>query len=463
MQDPEAFRLKHLPADPLWQLTDTVMPLQVFETGDSAVMRFNEQYSHLQQSSPVLDRIAGLGAKERDIEAADRAYAFNNRFSAILAIRNSILVDSMLTRLETEGTDNDDTTRKVLREATASMKLAVEHIKDQKKGLPEEYTKLNRKNKAKAMEARQYIRQIKADDKRLLAACKKYTKSADSKYGRSRSKLSDVQRRARVIASGNINKIEAGKVLKTPGSPELEVINDSVEARNARIIAMLAEIRSKEAAAKLDVLESKILLDSLAASITLEDSMLTKEAIARLNMKDSYDDEVKNWSGMFKTQKYQTTDTLMKYYFAGFDSITVKYEQLQKQYIATLNIYKSNVRSLEQYKKMAGADIALTEQYRNVVQDYASAIDSAAHCISDYGKFLQSNKEVFSGLNKLGVRQLKIVDYMEKAEKSRETLEQQTIARKKYNDLKENAQMKSNAEIAVKKLKSATTAVGKED
>jgi hypothetical protein len=339
----------------------------------------------------------------------------------------------------------------------------VEHITAQKKGLPEEYTRLNRKNKAKAMEARQYIRQIKADDKRLLAACKKYSKSADSKYGRSRSKLSDVQRRSRLIAPANLNKVEPGKVLKKPGAPELEAINDSVSARNARIDAMLADIKNREAAAKQEVMESKLLLDSLATSITLEDSMLRKEATARLNMKDSYDDEVKNWSSMFKEQKYKTTDTLMKYYFAGFDSTTAKYELLQKQYIATLNIYKSNVRSLEQYKKMAGADIELTEQYRHTVQDYAAAIDSAVHCISDYGKFLKDNKEVFAGLNKLGVRQIKIVEYMEKAEKSRETLEQQTIARKKYNDLKENEQMKNNAETAVKKLKRATSAVGKDE
>lgn len=458
MQDPEVFRLKHLPEDPQWQLTDTLMPIAVFEAGDSAVRRFNE-LSKPARTSPELDKIATLTETEKNLELADRAYAYNGRFHVAMAMRSSLMADSLVRKL------SKDTAKKnvvpTLREATANMKTSLEYVKKQKKALPEEYNKLSRKNKAKSMDAKQHIRRIRTDDKRLLAECKKHDRSAGNKYGRSRKKMADVQKRKQGLRPDGIKNIRTGKTQKKPGSPELEAIDDSLEARNYRLDTMLQDIHLAEVTAGLAIAESKLLLDSLANSILAEDSMLRQEAIERMSMHDSYDDEVRRWSGMFQQQKYRTTDTLIKYYFATFDTITTRYESLQKQYVTALNTHKNNVRSLEQYKKWNAGNMELMTKYATIVDNYSATIDSARTCIALYGNYLQNNRKLFTGLSKLGKKQLAIVAQMERAEKSRQTLEDRTIARKKYSDLKENESQQRNAQNAIKKMQRLTGQAGK--
>lgn len=458
-QDPEVFRLKHIPLDPLWQLTDTIMPLAIFEAGDSAVKKFN-LISKPAQSSPVLDKIATLPQKQKDFELADRAYAYNSRYQGSMAYKNSLLADSTLKRI----TANTDVkiADSLVKSATGNMKTALDLVKKQKKNLPEEYMKLNRKNKAKSMEAKQYVRQIKTDDKRLLAECKKHSKSSDSKYDRARKKMADVQKRKRTLNTGYINDIQTNKTPKKAGSPELEAIEDSVLARNTRLEVMLHDIKVREASAKELIQANSKLVDSLATSLSEEDSLLRNEAIERLSMHDSYDDEVKLWSNLFKQQKYRTTDTLMKYYFAGFDSVSAKFEDLQKSYTAALNTYKNNVRSLEQYKKWNEGDADLKSRYSNMVTEYGAAIDSASQSINLYGAYLKANKKIFAALTKVGKHQLTIVDYMEKAEKSRQELESRTLARKKYIDLKENEKQRNSLQKAIKELDRADKSISKQ-
>lgn len=458
-QDPEIFRLKHIPLDPLWQLTDTAMPLAIFEAGDSAVKKFNI-ISKPAQSSPTLDKIATFSQKQKDFELADRAYAYNGRYQGSMAYKNSLLADSTLKRL-TADTDVK-IADSLIRSANSNMKSALEYVKKQKKNLPEEYTKLNRKNKAKSMEAKQYIRQIKTDDKRLLAECKKHTKSSDSKYERARKKMADIQKRRHTLDAGRISQIETNKTPKKAGAPELDAIEDSLLARNTRLEGMLQNLAKKDAAVKNAINVNNILIDSLSRSLADEDSMLRNEAIERLSMHDSYDDEVKTWSTLFRQQKYRTTDTLMKYYFAGFDSISSKFEELQKSYTAVLNVYKSNLQSLEQYKKWNEGDADLKTKYSNTVRDYSASLDSATQSNNLYGAYLKSNKKIFAALTKVGKHQLTIVEYMEKAEKSRQDLESRTLARKKYIDLKENEKQRNSLQKAIKELDKAGNNISKQ-
>lgn len=458
-QNPEVFRLKHIPLDPLWQLTDTIMPLFIFEAGDSAVKEFNLISKPL-HSSPILDKIATFGQKQKDFELADRAFAYNSRYQGAMAYKNSLLADSSLKRIT--ASTNVKIADSLVKSASSNMKTALDYVKKQKKNLPEEYMKLNRKNKAKSMEAKQYVRQIKTDDKRLLAECKKHAKSSDSKYDRARKKMADVQKRKRTLNTGHINNIETNKTPKKAGSPELEAIEDSVLARNTRLEVMLHDIAVKETYAKELMHNNSKLVDSLAISLSEEDSLLRREAIERLSMHDSYDDEVKLWSNLFKQQKYHITDTLMKYYFAGFDSVSAKFEDLQKSYTAVLNTYKSNVRSLEQYKKWNEGDADLKNRYSKMVSDYGAAIDSASQSINLYGAYLKTNKKIFASLTKVGKHQLTIVDYMEKAEKSRQELESRTLARKKYIDLKENEKQKNSLQKAIKELDKADKSISKQ-
>jgi len=453
MQSPFQFRLRHLPADPLWQLTDTAMPLAVFESGDSAITSFNTAYNTLRQSAPELDKIAEMSPEEKYYDAAGRAYMFNHRYHLALAIRNSIVTDSILNRLDENTTGKDAAV--LLKNAGDTMKNALQYIKQQKKGLPEEYSRLNRKNKAKALDARMHIRQIRTDDKRLIAESQKHIRSSVAAAARVRKKGADIISKKKQIDTDKLSDIQEARTLKRPGAAELTAIDDSLTARKDRTDKLNSIIDESNKEIQSLVAGSKLILDSLAASLTIEDSMLRQEAIARIGMQDSYDDEVKKWNGMFRKQKYGITDTLIKFYFQQFNSVSARYDRLIKNHIQVLNIHKSNMRSIEQYKKLAGGSALLTEKYIAEATSYATASDSAISLINSNIEYMRVNKKLFEGLISLAKRQMKVVDYMEAAEKNRSQLEERTLARKKHTDLKENENMRNTAQNAIRKLEKA--------
>jgi hypothetical protein len=447
LQDPETFRLKHMPSDPLWQLTDSAMPMAVFEAGDSAARAFNELYSKPSQTSTKLDKISKLDEKQRIFEYADRAYAFNNRYPAVLAAKNTYRALSVVEKAFTDTTvENGDL---MLKDATNDLKKSLDYLKQQKKSFPEEYSKLKIKNKTKGMEAKSYIRQIKTDDKRMIATSNKHIKSAEGKYKRAKRKLDIVQKLQHTVDAGRINEIETAKVKKKDGAPELDAIRDSVAARNDRLAALNKATAIESAMLKAEVSVSALKLDSLLKSMVQEDSMLRKEAAERMGMHDSYDDEVIKWSSLFKKQKYQSTDTLFKYYFDAFDTITARYDRMLQTQVTGLGMYKSNLRSLEQYKKWNSNDAELPGRYASCAKEYLIALDSTSSEIVSYANYVKGNKKLFELLNKVCKRQIQIVAYMEKAEKSRQHFEAATLSSKKALDIKENEQQKAGVQDAL--------------
>jgi hypothetical protein len=86
LQDPMTFRLKHLPIDPLWQLTDTIMPREFFEAGDSAVKSFNALCKRTDKTD-VLTWISEMNERDMMVECAERAYKYNDRYPDIMAVK----------------------------------------------------------------------------------------------------------------------------------------------------------------------------------------------------------------------------------------------------------------------------------------------------------------------------------------------------------------------------------------
>ena len=450
MQDPEVFRLKHLPSDPLWQLTDTAMPVAVFEAGDSSVKAFNALYSKPRQSDPRLDKIATLDEKQKVFEYADRAYAFNNRFPLILSLKNNYRALSLIDRAVSDTlVSNPDL---LLKDAKNDLKKSLDHIKDQKKSFPAEYSKLKQKNRAKGMVAKQHIRRIKTDDKRLLAQTKKYAKASDSKGARAKKVQVGIATRIKKVDARKINEVQTAKMKKKTDAPELLVILDSVKARDSRIAALKKQTNAQSVRVKGEIVASSILLDSLVVSLSKEDSMIRKEAVERLNMHDSYDDEVKKWSGLLVQQKYYVSDTLMQRYAEAFDTVTTHYVALQKVHVQTLDLYKSNIRSLEQYRKWNNTDEGIKTLYTDCAEGYIAAADSAMQDNNTYMQYLKGNKTVFGALGKANKRQIKIVEYMEKAEKNRQNVEAGTIVRKKAFDMKENEVQRVAVQKGLKRM-----------
>ncbi len=450
MQNPEVFRLKHLPSDPLWQLTDTAMPVSVFEAGDSSVKAFNLLHSTPRQSDPRLDKIATLDEKQKVFEYADRAYAFNHRFPLILSLKNNYRALSLIDRAMSDTLVSSPDL--MLKDAKNDLKKSLDHIKDQKKSFPAEYSKLKQKNRAKGMVAKQHIRRIKTDDKRLIAQTKKYTKASESKGVRAKKVQVGIATRMRKVDARKIDEVQTAKVKKKDDAPELITILDSVKARGSRITALSMQTVVQRVQVKEKIMASSTLLDSLVASLTNEDSMIRKEATERLNMHDSYDDEVKKWSGLLVQQKYYVSDTLMQNYVEAFDTVTTRYVALQKIHIQILDLYKSNIRSLEQYRKWNNTDEGVKKLYTDCAEEYIAAADSAMKDNSTYMQYLNGNRTVFGALGKANKRQIKIVEYMEKAEKNRQNVEAGTIVRKKAFDMKENEIQRAAVQKGLKRM-----------
>lgn len=446
LQDPETFRLKHLPSDPLWQLTDTVMPMAIFESGDSAITRFNTLYSNLRQVNPELDRIADLGEDQKTFEMADRAYAYNNRFPVVLAIKNTYRAASEVQQALTDSTIT--TGGMMVADAKTALKKSEDYIKDQKKVMPDQYNMLKKKNKAKNQEAKQDISKIKADDKRLIGEADKYAKAADSKAAKIKKKYAAAQDRKKGMSTGKIEDIETGKVQKKETAPEYVAMKDSIAARKNKFVKLEEQIIVRKSRISDRQLENSRRLDSLATSISEADSVLMLEAIARLHMQDNYDDEVIMYNKLFKQHKYHTTDTLQKYYLVTFDTIANMEEDLQKLQVQQMDLQKTNIRNLEQLKKWNNSDPELANTYKESVEAYFESIDGYNSDLLEYTAYLKGNKKLFANLVKVNKKQLEIAGYMEKAEDMRKGLEERAINKKKAFDLKENEQQKT----AVKKL-----------
>ena len=167
LQDPETFRIKHLPADPYWQLTDTAMPLAIFEAGDSAIIAFNS-ISELRQNSSELMRISTLDEDSVKFESSERAYNFNQRFPVALALKQSARVDADVALVLKEK--DPEKGQEMWKDAEQALKTAETHIKEQKKYFPDQYTILKKKNRTKNTDAKQYMTVIKTDDKKASCA-----------------------------------------------------------------------------------------------------------------------------------------------------------------------------------------------------------------------------------------------------------------------------------------------------
>ena len=90
-QDPEEVRLDRVPVDPIWQLTDTVMPIALFEKNEADIIFFNEHYSQPKQYAITLSEIYNLSENDYILECADRTYAYNPRYTEMKANKHIAL------------------------------------------------------------------------------------------------------------------------------------------------------------------------------------------------------------------------------------------------------------------------------------------------------------------------------------------------------------------------------------
>ena len=452
MQDPEAFRLKHLPADPIWQLTDTSMPLGFFESGDSAVVYFNEHYSQPKQQNADLVRISDLADDKATMEAVDREYSFNNRYIFSLAMKQSLQANSNIEKILADSTGTSGET--LLKEAVNALKKSEDHVKAQKKYFPEEYSELKKKNRDKNIEAKKYINKIKADDKKLVSQCNMHRKATSLKAKKVSKNYGLAAARKRELDINRLANQEPSKIQKQETDPAMRELADSIAVRNKRLDTLQVALRAKEARIQGIQAANQVRLDTLIAALTATDSFLINETTYRLAMKDNCDDEIKLWSGLFKEKKFREADTLHKYYMANYDTVIALYDDAQKTRVIQFNTYKKNMHDIEKYGKLNKNADAILSTYPELVTNYTSTIDSGNSTLMTANAYLKMNKKLFAGLAKVYKRQLMLAEYMNKAETMRKKIEQATIANRQAFDNSENKKQIAKIKSSIKKLES---------
>jgi len=459
MQDPLAFRFKHAPSDPEWQLTDTAMPIIVFEKGDSAIKQFNATYATLVQSNPDLDSVSTLDEDKKMFGYANRANKYNDNYKAILAVREEVRAVAEIQSCFTDSTiQNPDL---VIADARNALKKSDDYIKEQKKYFPDHYSELKKKNTTKNQLAKAYIQKVRTDDKKLSAQCDKYAKSAKQKSDKANQKYTQVNKRKKGLSAQKIKDI-SGKTEKGNHDPALMALTDSIGAREGQIANLQKDITAKETLLQSARDENGIRLDTLADKLSAADSLLVLETRARLSLQDNYDDDVITYSEQFRILKNQGSDSLQKYYLANYDTVSALNDRLQKVQIQQMDVYKKTLRDLEQYKKWKGSDTTINAKYAEMVKSYTDAIDNYNKDIANYSGYIKGNKKLFENLTAVYKHEMKLLDYMDKAEEMRKELEEKEIAHDKSYDEKENELQKKALDRALAKVEKVIAMQNKE-
>lgn len=449
MQSPAQFRLNHLPYYPLWQLTDSLMPLYLFEAGEDSIIAFNKTYGRPRMEYKELNRFANLPEHMQTIEEAERGYRYNPRFHVSMALWHQGNAIDTLASMDKHAPPA--VRQAVISQVDAELKQAEKYVALQKKSIVSEYTELKTKNKKKNTEAKAHIRTLNTNNTQAIARCKAKIKSSDSKYRSLNSKAGTGIALHRKVKPEEFAKLKTASPEDKPTVERLEKLEDSIKIRIGNQNSAM-ELISKEQAVVDRLIEANSKrLDSLVDWLHLADSALIQETIGRINLQDNYDAGIKKWTAIYKTSRFQNADSLQRQYLAGYDSNLVHFDLLKKNHDAYLDLYRKNFKDLEQYKKRNRTNAAVLSLYGKEFEAYSNAYGNYQQMLSQYAGYIKGNKSLFEQMVKHYERQEKLTKYMERSEEKRQKLEETNLVKKEAFDKKENEYQKKQLKRAGEK------------
>ena len=452
LSDPLVFRLKHLPSDPVWQLTDTSMPLAVFEAGETAIKQFNKQYPALREISPLYDSLSKMDLNMRVQASAQRISDYNPRYHVVMAAKHQAdALDTIAANVEGISPEAE---KKALTAVQERLKVADDEVGEQKKAITKEYTALTSKNKTKSVQANQYIRSLRSDNKKMIGQCESQVKKANSLVAAIDTKADKAHDNSKNINAYKITTIATSPVQTSDRDASLTVLIDSVHLRNKTIDSLKRSIQQQHAILVAEKKENGGKLDTLASIFTLADSALTEETINRIRMHDNYDEEVLQWNRIVKNVRLRQVDTLQKDYFLGYDSINNHYENLRKAQWEQMDLYRKNLKDIERYKRKNNQSSFLG-QYASQVKGYNACLNDALKSLADHKGYIVNNQTLCKALVTLYRRQDELAGYMEKSEEKRKQLEEKSLAKKEAFDKKENDKQKEQLKDTAAKAEKA--------
>lgn len=439
--NPLLFRYTHLPADPLWQLCKTPMPLNVFEAGDSAIAYYNDENPGRINRSAELEYIARLNPDQQLSEYADRAYKFNRRFDLVLAMKEQANAAALVKKYASR---RGIPPKRSYEDAYRGMVLADGYIKKQKSYIPDHYAALKKKNTTKNKEAGDYVRKIRTHNKALVAKCRMQATSAERKKKNLDSKLDKVTYVLEHISPLRIDSIKTSTVQKDKNSPQLRALADSIKAKESRLKKMNMQMIDKIQGLTMLQEENKTLFHALTENHLLGDTALIYQAEARINFRDVYDDEMRLYMDAFNKSRFILGDTMQKRYNKNFDTLAVYYDELMKTYQQQADVYKATLRDMEQYRKQNNTEDFILSSYSSACNGYTQCMSQYKETMEVYLKFLEENSKTFTERAGIYENETDILDRMDEAEAARKEAEDVALNEQKVFDERQLEKQQQN-------------------
>lgn len=435
MKNPMEFRRTHLSADPLWQLAKAPLPLDIFEQGDSAVLKFNAENDGRINRAAELEYISRLNEDQKLSEAAARMYAFNKRFDMALAIREQLRAAEVLTKYASR---RHIPPRSAFEDAYRGVVMAKGHLEKQRSYMPAQYNELKKKNVTKNREANDRIRRIRVHNKSLISQCRMHATSAQRKLDALSGKQDKAEAVIEKISPERIDSIKTSAMPKEASSPALRAITDSIAAKNRKLKQLNFAIVEKMQGITLLQEENRALSDILSGIVPYADTVLMAETEARLNFRDSYDDDVKVYMQVFDQLRFAEGDSIQNSYFDNCDTLMVYYEELLKLYLQQGDLYRTSLRDMEQYRRLNSSNENMITSYVQACKGYSECIAQYRQNMDVYANYLADNKDAFGAMAKIYEEELDLLDRMGEGEAARKEAEDTALEESKSFDEREN-------------------------
>lgn len=425
MQDLSESRYDRLSADPLWQLADSSMPLNIFEAGRNKINSFTQVYGKNEKFSVALSNMNKLDWDDQLLESADRTYAYNPRYTNMLAQKKFVLTTYKIAKAINENSKIEG--RRLLADAKKEIAATKSIQLDQKQTIIEEMAWLKKKNKTKTALFKQYKQELSADNKSKVRKFKLRKKQATGQMAAIKKKKATLRKKALPNSVQNIETIKTLSTQKKANAPSLKKIQDSVNTRTLRLKKHNDTAQKLIKNIRADKDHNQELLDKAAKLYNLTDSLLYNETKARYEFNDDYDIEVKTPQNIIKEKRLGELNLTLSQYLANYDRIKLNYESLIKLHKIQERDYKTNFKNIEQYKKQNDANRDLIAKYNTQILESQKVRKQHLTSLDNYTNDMKYFIDVFDILTEAHKKENRYLKLMTAAEEKRKKLEDKNI------------------------------------
>ncbi|MFM2388350.1 MAG: hypothetical protein RL660_3107 [Bacteroidota bacterium] len=363
MPDPETYRLTTIADDPVWQLTDVVMPLSVFVRGQDSIEAFN-QTSNPQRRNPALDRFAEKDAFARARDSEPRILEFNAKNSLAISERYYMLGIETSRRLLSK-TSNEEAEANV-EDVEASLTKAKELLIQAKKDEAKNYQAQRTKNLEKKKHYTQYQQSIEQANRTLLASIKQHTKAAKIVGTKVNAARKQVQAMQADIARVELQDVATMSNPIPSTSDEANKLRDSVNARNTQLSAQTTNIANMKTSIRNLETQQKVIASQISDDMDSTFQNLANCTKARAKGQDHYDEDVQRFEASVTTIRQNSLDSLQKKYLSNMDTLDAMYVRLQTTMQKTAQTFISSLKDIQTYQRKIGGKDPILSSYKSL-------------------------------------------------------------------------------------------------